>query len=152
MRRRLCEDIGVDLEARGTAVIDHVDHVVSEGYGHTSVLADGFTSSDAILGGFMSKGTVVLGARDTAFSAAPGRAGAEAPALAGGHAALVTAIQARSGARIVISGSMDLFSNAFFSAKPVTSQKERQATSGPTNTPEHSAHGPFTSSPLTVFM
>lgn len=55
MRRRLCEDIGVDLEARGTAVIDHVDHVVSEGYGHTSVLADGFTSSDAILGGFMSK-------------------------------------------------------------------------------------------------
>ena len=39
------------------------------------------------------QGTVVLGARDTAFSAAPGRAGAEAPALAGGHAALVTAIQ-----------------------------------------------------------
>ena len=55
LRRRLCEDIGVDLEARGTAVIDHVDHVVSEGYGHTTVLADGFTSSDAILGGFKSK-------------------------------------------------------------------------------------------------
>ena len=39
------------------------------------------------------QGTVVLGARDTAFSAAPGKAGAAAPSLAGGHAALVTAIQ-----------------------------------------------------------
>ena len=45
------------------------------------------------IAGLLLQGTVVLGARDTAFSAAPGRAGAEAPALAGGHAALVTAIQ-----------------------------------------------------------
>ena len=48
------------------------------------------------------QGTVVLGARDTAFSAAPGRAGAEAPALAGGHAALVTAIQVDCALRSIL--------------------------------------------------
>ena len=36
-------------------MLDHVDHVVSEGYGHTTVLADGFTSSNAILGGLKGK-------------------------------------------------------------------------------------------------
>lgn len=53
--RELCESIGVDLEGKGTALVDHVDHVVSGGSGHTTVLAGGLTSSDAILGGFKSK-------------------------------------------------------------------------------------------------
>lgn len=53
-RRALCEKIGVDMEGKGTAVVDHVDHVLG-GTGHTSILADGFSSSNAILGGFTSR-------------------------------------------------------------------------------------------------
>ena len=53
-RRKLCEKIGVDLEGKGTAVVDHVDHVL-EGSGHTTVLADGYTNSSAILGGLNDK-------------------------------------------------------------------------------------------------
>lgn len=53
--RRLSEKIGVDLEGKGTALVDHVDHVDLGSGGHTTVLADGFTSSEAILGGFKSK-------------------------------------------------------------------------------------------------
>ena len=52
--RALCEKIGVDMEGKGTAVVDHVDHVLG-GTGHTSVLADGFSGSKAILGGFKSR-------------------------------------------------------------------------------------------------
>jgi len=53
-RRRLCEKIGVDLEGKGTAVIDHVDHV-TEASGHSTVLADNYTNSSAILGGLNDK-------------------------------------------------------------------------------------------------
>lgn len=35
-------------------------------------------------------------------------------------------LQARNGARVVVSGSLDLFSNKFSSANAVTSQAERQ--------------------------
>ena len=52
--RKLCESIGVDMEGKGTAVVDHVDHVLGAS-GHTTVLADGFTSSAAILGGMKSR-------------------------------------------------------------------------------------------------
>ena len=53
-QRKLCESIGVDMEGKGTAVVDHVDHVLGT-HGHTTVLADGFSNSDAILGGIGSR-------------------------------------------------------------------------------------------------
>jgi hypothetical protein len=45
----------VDLEGKGTAILDHVEYAKCGSGGHTTVLADGFTSSEAILGGFKSK-------------------------------------------------------------------------------------------------
>lgn len=55
--------------------------------------------------------TKVLTASETAYSANPGDKIEEYPQSAGKDTLLVTALQARNNARVVFSGSLDLFSD-----------------------------------------
>jgi len=100
---------------------------------HTLVLSDKFVKSPIItgkgpsapvlfrgIGHLGSSGTKllirVLTASETAFSAVPGTKVVDFPQSAGVDTLLITALQARNNARVVFSGSLDLFSDKFFSS------------------------------------
>jgi oligosaccharyltransferase complex subunit beta len=57
LARDLVTEIGVDLELKGTAVIDHVNYVKSSNADHTLLASDNFIDSDAILGNFTQQVT-----------------------------------------------------------------------------------------------
>lgn len=127
--RELAAEVGVDVEPRGSAVIDHFAFASNLGNDHTVVASSDAIASTAVLDGPLSapvlfKGvgltvspdsTLVLKgltAPDTALSAAP----AKTEPAAGKAVVLVALVQARNNARVVVSGSIDLFSNKFFKA------------------------------------
>lgn len=61
--------------------------------------------------------TVALSGEPTAYSHDPKKAMAEPPLLpAGGSAALVALVQARNNARVLVAGSLDMFSDELFDA------------------------------------
>jgi oligosaccharyltransferase complex subunit beta len=114
-------------------VIDHNDHVVSETQGdHTLIASDDFIQSDVILGNTKIEAPVlfkgiahslnpasslvlkVLSASQSAYSANPDSKFSEPPLLTGSAISLVSIVQARNNARIMISGSLDMFSNRLF--------------------------------------
>ena len=59
----------------------------------------------------------VLRGNPSTYSANPAKPIDDYPENAGADTLLVTAIQARNNARIVVTGSMDMFSNSFFRTK-----------------------------------
>lgn len=62
--------------------------------------------------------TVALSAEPTAYSHDPKKAMPEPPTLpVGANIALVSLVQARNNARVLVSGSLELFSNELFDAK-----------------------------------
>lgn len=130
--RGIASECGVDFDEDPEAVvIDHVGYAVSETDGeHTLIAADDFIQSDVILGEKSIEAPVlfrgighsvnptntlvlkVLSASPSAYSANP-RTKLSSPSLTGTTIALVSVVQARNNARILISGSLDLFSNRF---------------------------------------
>lgn len=132
LMRSLAADVGFDLDAKGALMTDHVGYVKSAMVDHTLIASEEFVQSSAILGNFTDRapilfkgaaatispestlGISILGAPDTAFSHLPGKPVTENPLVASGYASLVAAVQARSGARVVLAGSVDMFSNAYF--------------------------------------
>jgi len=132
--RSVANECGIDFDEEETAVVDHVNFDVSDSDGdHTLVLSDKFVKSPIItgkgpsapvlfrgIGHLGSSGTKllirVLTASETAFSAVPGTKVVDFPQSAGVDTLLITALQARNNARVVFSGSLDLFSDKFFSS------------------------------------
>ncbi|KAJ8498440.1 hypothetical protein OPV22_008992 [Ensete ventricosum] len=118
LMREIATDCGVDF-----------DEAISETEGdHTS---DGFIKSDVILGDKMIEGPVlfqgighslnaanslvlkVLAASPAAYSANPSANLSWPPSLTGSPISLVSIVQARNNARVLITGSIDMFSNRF---------------------------------------
>ncbi|KAL0916857.1 hypothetical protein M5K25_014403 [Dendrobium thyrsiflorum] len=130
--RGIASECGVDFDEDPDAVvIDHVGYAVSEIDGeHTLIAADDFIQSDVILGEKKIEAPVlfrgighsvnpastlvlkVLSASPSAYSASP-KAKLSTPSITGSTIALVSVVQARNNARMLISGSLDLFSNRF---------------------------------------
>lgn len=128
--RGIASDSGVDFDEDPEAVvIDHVGYAVSETDGeHTLIAADDFIQSDVILGAKRIQAPVlfrgighsvnpsntlalkVLSASPSAYSACP-RTKLSSASLTGSAIALVSVVQARNNARMLITGSLDLFSN-----------------------------------------
>lgn len=102
---------------------------------HTAVISQEFVQSQPILGDFLNQekkavlfkglgqvvdsknilATKVLKGNPTTYSADPTSDIEDYPESVGGDTILVSAIQARNNARLVFSGSSDMFSNYFFS-------------------------------------
>ncbi len=59
----------------------------------------------------------ILSGNPTTYSANPNKQISDYPEAVGGQVTLVGAVQARNNARILVSGSTDMFTNAFFSAQ-----------------------------------
>ncbi|KAL6963892.1 Dolichyl-diphosphooligosaccharide--protein glycosyltransferase 48 kDa subunit [Sarracenia purpurea var. burkii] len=114
-------------------VIDHTSHAVSDTEGdHTLIASDDFIQSDVLLGSTEieapvlfqgvshslspanSLGLKVLSASPSAYSANPRTKLSNPPSLTGSAISLVSVVQARNNARMLISGSLSMFSNRFF--------------------------------------
>ncbi|KAL7141731.1 hypothetical protein ABFS83_08G073200 [Erythranthe nasuta] len=132
--RNIAAECGVEFDEDTSAmVIDHAGYAVSETEGdHTLIASDEFIQSDVILGSKKLEAPVlfkgighslnpenslvlkVLSASSSAYSANPTSKLSNPPSLTGTAISLVSVIQARNNARIMISGSLGLFSNRLF--------------------------------------
>lgn len=129
--RNIAAECGVDFDEDSSAVvIDHISYAVSETEGdHTLIASDDFIKSDVILGSTKIEAPVlfkgighslnpanslvlkVLSGSSSSYSANPKLKLSNPPALIGSSISLVSVVQARNNARILISGSLDLFSD-----------------------------------------
>ncbi|KAE8695179.1 Dolichyl-diphosphooligosaccharide--protein glycosyltransferase 48 kDa subunit [Hibiscus syriacus] len=116
-------------------VIDHKSYSISGTEGdHSLISSDDFIQSDAVLGKTTIEAPVlfkgiahsvnatnslvlkVLSASPSAYSANPESKLLNPPSLTGSAISLVSVVQARNNARIMITGSLDLFSNKLLGA------------------------------------
>ncbi|XWS45370.1 hypothetical protein CRYUN_Cryun15aG0131000 [Craigia yunnanensis] len=129
--KNIAIECGVDFDEDSSAmVIDHKSYAISGTEGdHTLIASDDFIQSDAILGKTKIEAPVlfkgiahsvnaangqvlkVLSASPSAYSANPESKLLSPPLLTGSAISLVSVVQARNNARIMITGSLDLFSN-----------------------------------------
>ncbi|XP_010465067.1 PREDICTED: dolichyl-diphosphooligosaccharide--protein glycosyltransferase 48 kDa subunit isoform X1 [Camelina sativa] len=129
--RGIATECGVDFDEDSSAmVIDHTSFSVSDVDGdHTLIAADDLVKSDVILGKAKIEAPVlfrgvahslnptnnlvfkVLSASPSAYSANPSSKLSSPPQLTGSAISLVSVMQARNNARVVISGSLQLFSD-----------------------------------------
>ncbi|KAK9136395.1 hypothetical protein Syun_015725 [Stephania yunnanensis] len=132
--RDIATECGVDFDVDSAAmVIDHTSYAVSKTDGdHTLIASDEFIQSDVILGSEKIEAPVifrgiahslnpvnslvlkVLSASPSAYSANPEVKLSSPPSMTGSSISLVSVVQARNNARILISGSLDLFSDRLF--------------------------------------
>lgn len=134
--RHLAALCGVDFDKRGSRVIDHFASEASadSSLDHTTILASNAVKSKVILGDYMIKSDPVLyrgiglsvdESNILAVSVLAGNPSTysstekdiiDYPENAGSDVLLVAALQGRNNARVVVSGSIDMFSNAFLRA------------------------------------
>ncbi|KAK7264321.1 hypothetical protein RJT34_31928 [Clitoria ternatea] len=132
--REIATDCGVDFDEDPAAmVVDHSGYAVSATEGdHTLIASDDFIKSDVILGSKKIEAPVlfqgighslspsknmvlkILSASPSAFSTKRNSKLTSPPSLTGSSISLVSVIQANNNARILISGSLSMFSNRFF--------------------------------------
>ncbi|RYH30061.1 hypothetical protein EON65_06465 [archaeon] len=135
--RAIAEQVGVDLDPKGTEVIDHLEKIdeLDSTRQHTVFLARETISSPSILGDFnqqsskypvmfrgighkIAKDNIlavrILRGNPTSYSFFPNKAINDSPLTMGEDTLLVSAIQGRNNARVLVAGSLDMFSNAFF--------------------------------------
>lgn len=130
--------MGSKLDATNTCVMDHVSYDAKSDPGdHTNVLTRGYadvpgvfaTPSKPLLFSGVAQKCPTTGllmplvtAEATAYSYYPDEVMDSAPLVTGRDVVLVSALQARNNARVVMAGSLDMFSNAF--ATPETSNEQ----------------------------
>ncbi|GAB1604552.1 dolichyl-diphosphooligosaccharide--protein glycosyltransferase 48 kDa subunit-like [Argonauta hians] len=133
--REIATECGVEFDEEKTAVIDHLNYDISDGGKHTLIVADSTDLLDApmIVGKkstapllFQGVGMVadpenplvlnVLHGSSTAYSFNPNNKIDEFPHAVGKNTLLIAALQARNNARVVFVGSLDFFSDQFFTA------------------------------------
>lgn len=137
--RDFVETFGFSLDKKGSEVIDHFnsENSVDVSLQHVNIVTKNSIRSPSILGDYArdtksspvlfhgvghsidAKSVLsvsVLRGSETAYSASPNKPIGDLPESAGQDSLLVSAVQARNNARVVLSGSLDLFSNEFFRA------------------------------------
>ncbi|XP_014675195.1 PREDICTED: dolichyl-diphosphooligosaccharide--protein glycosyltransferase 48 kDa subunit-like [Priapulus caudatus] len=140
--RELVMECGVELDEENTAVIDHLNYDASDSGKHTRIVTEPANLIDAptIVGPntknspilFSGVGMVadsdnplvleILTGSSTAYSFNPDEPVKEYPHAVGKNVLLIAALQARNNARVIFSGSLDLFSNDFFAASVINQQ------------------------------
>ena len=133
--RDLGMEIGLELDERGTYVIDHLNYDVKDRGDHTLLVVDPANVIDAelIVGPRASTPCLYRGlgmiadpenplvleimtGATTSYSYFPEDKIEEYPHAVGKSTLLIAGLQARNNARVVFSGSTDFFSNEFFAA------------------------------------
>jgi len=134
--RDLAAEFGVELDDVGSSVIDHLNYDARNDKGkHTLIAVDPKNLVDApiivgkeVQAPLLYEGSSllvdpenplvleVLVASSTSYSYDPTKPITEYPHTVGRNTVLIAALQARNNARVVFSGSLDFFSDKFFSA------------------------------------
>ncbi|KAF3860117.1 hypothetical protein F7725_000372 [Dissostichus mawsoni] len=133
--RELGSECGVEFDEEKTAVIDHHNYDVSDAGEHTLIVADpeNLMKAQTIVGTptnkpvlFKGVGMVadpenplvldILTGSSTAYSFFPDRPISQYPHAVGKNTLMIAGLQARNNARVVFSGSLDFFSDAFFNS------------------------------------
>ncbi|KAF3330185.1 dolichyl-diphosphooligosaccharide--protein glycosyltransferase subunit [Carex littledalei] len=129
--RGIATDCGADFDEDSEAVvIDHLSYAVSDTEGdHTLIASDNFIKSNVIFGDKAIEAPILfrgighsvnpantlvlkaLTASPSAYSANPRAKLSSPPPLTGSAISLVSLMQARNHARVLISGSLEMFSN-----------------------------------------
>merc|ERR1712226_210759 len=130
--REIATECGFEADEEGNSVIDHFNFDVKDEGQHTLIVADdGLISSPAVVGPkkidpLLYRGTglivdptnplllEVLTASSSAYSHNPEKDITEYPHATGKKHRTNSGIQARNNARVIFSGSLDFFSDAFF--------------------------------------
>ena len=144
--RDLGMEVGLELDERGTSVIDHLNYDIRDTGDHTRLVVDpaNVIKSDLIVGPkstspclFRGLGMTadpenplvleIMTGSTTSFSYFPDDNISEYPHAVGKSTLLIAGLQARNNARVVFSGSIDFFSNEFFAVsvqKAISGAKE----------------------------
>ena len=139
--REIANECGIDIDEDGTTVIDHINFDETDANGaHTLIVANNFIKNAEVIVGTPKAAVLfkgighaaaegsrllarVLTGADSTYSHQSLKRVEEYPQSTGRDTLLVTALQTRNNARVVFSGSLDLFSNQFFSASVGKTQK-----------------------------
>jgi len=135
LAREIAGECNIEFDEEGTSVIDHLNFDQSDYSGAHTLVASSNLADTAILKGINSpvlfRGVAqdieedsellfpLLTASSTAYSTAPSKPVKDLH-VSGKRISLVTALQARNNARVIFSGSLELFSNKFFNLAPET--------------------------------
>lgn len=129
--RTLAADCGLEVDEKQSAVYDHFNHDPEDEL-HTTITSRNILPIPTVVGRDTGKPILfrgvavavpsdtelafpVLSASETAYSHDPKKAFPDPSTVPfGDKITLVAALQARNNARVVVSGSVDLFSNKFF--------------------------------------
>ncbi|CAD5122423.1 DgyrCDS10851 [Dimorphilus gyrociliatus] len=133
--RELATECGIEFDEEKTAVIDHLNYDIADSGKHTLIVAksDDLINAPLIVGSakpnpllFRGVGMVadidnplvlgILHASSSAYSHNPDEKIKDYPHAVGKNTLLISALQARNNARVVFSGSMDFFSDEFFTS------------------------------------
>merc|ERR1711971_848821 len=140
--REVASEVGFEADEEGTSVIDHLNYDAKDEGKHTLVVAsaNNLIKSTKMTGGvtapllYRGVGLLtdpanplvleVLTASSTAYSHNPDLPITEYPHAVGKQTVLVAGLQARNNARVIFSGSLDFFSDEFFTAEVETGGKK----------------------------
>jgi oligosaccharyltransferase complex subunit beta len=147
--REIASECGFEVDEENTAVIDHLNYDAADEGKHTLIVAEPENLLDAptIIGSkkippILYRGVgltsdkenplvlEVLSASSSAYSYNPDSKITEYPHAVGKNTLLIAALQARNNARVVFSGSLDFFSDKFFTSpvqKAAGGQKHAQS-------------------------
>ncbi|KAK3590814.1 hypothetical protein CHS0354_038700 [Potamilus streckersoni] len=133
--RELATECGIELDEEKTAVIDHLNYDVADSGKHTLIVADAEYLLDAplIIGNknippllYQGIGMIadpenplvlsILHASSSAYSHNPSEKITDYPHAVGQNTLLVAGLQARNNARVMFVGSIEFFSDEFFSS------------------------------------
>ncbi|KAB7507049.1 Dolichyl-diphosphooligosaccharide--protein glycosyltransferase subunit [Armadillidium nasatum] len=147
--RELGTEVGVEMDEEGAMVIDHLNYDVHDKGQHSLIAApnSGLINSAEMVGKpngspLLYRGTglitdpdnplvlPVLKAASSAYCHTPSQAIVEYPHATGQNMLLVAALQARNNARVVVSGSLEFFSDAFILSSVQTAEGKVYKTSG----------------------
>lgn len=131
----IASECNIEFDEAGTSVVDHFNFDVSDSDGkHDLIVAENVVDSPIILGGKSLDAPVlfrgiaqdidedssllfpILSGYSSSFSSNPEAKANTQPFVAGSKTVLVSALQARNNARVVFSGSLELFSDKFFNS------------------------------------
>jgi len=146
--RELSSDCGIEFDEEKTSVIDHMNYDATDSGKHTLIVADSknLIKAPVIVGTdpvkpllFRGVGMIadtanplvldILHASSTAYSFNPDEKITEYPHAVGKNTLLIAALQARNNARVLFFGSLEFFSNEFFtsSVQKFGSQKHEKS-------------------------
>lgn len=131
-QRQFATECGVQYDMKGKVVMDHFNHVKDPmNVHHTAIYADSYSAPSTVIGTVLESkkhkvefegigqisqpnnilNFAVLHPANTAYSGAPAKPVTDVKGTTGDSIALVSAVQARNNARMVFSGSLELFTD-----------------------------------------